>query len=207
MICGVYIYMMFDRLAISFLCLTFLTAASGCRSHPQVQVAIKDGSTLCSKGTDYFPPVSNTETGNLHFGLDQAEWESNILRHMGEPSLYALGPSNAEPEYRFLWDRSLSEPIAVRLMVHGDGSGTLFVRMLSHCCMPPPPPPGKKKSVTWAEWLKIKLDRRVDLTPAQVQQVLSLFSRIEFRAGTVKTPGETTDGSDWIFESRVGGRY
>jgi hypothetical protein len=73
--------------------------------------------------------------------------------------------------------------------------------------LPPPPPPGRKTGITWDEWQKIKLDRRVDLTAEQVRSALTLFSRIEFRVGALKTPGETTDGSDWIFESRVAGRY
>jgi hypothetical protein len=181
-------------------------ALTSCRTGVSVPVAVNESSAPCSVSGTYFPPLTEQRTGGLHFGSDQAEWETNYLKHMGEPSLYICGTASAEPEYRFLWDRSLSEPISVRLMVHADGSGTLFVRMLEHGGMLPPVEPGKKE-MTWDEWLKLKLDRRIDLTVAQVQHVLDLFSQIEFRAGTQKTPGETTDGSDWIFESHVAGRY
>jgi hypothetical protein len=186
--------------------LVLLIASSGCHTKNQMQTETKDASTPCVVGNDYFPPAGNSETGSLHFGVDQADWESNYLKHLGEHSLYACGSANAEPEYRFLWDRSLSEPIAVRMVVHPDGSGTLFVRMLKNGGLLPPTAPGKKE-MTWDEWLKIKIDNRIDLTSEQVQHALNLFSQIEFRAGTVKTPGETTDGSDWIFESRVANRY
>jgi hypothetical protein len=180
----------------------------GCHgSKPDIESAEKDrGSIACSAGTEYFPPITENGTGGLFFGADQAEWETNYLRHMNERSLYACGQANAEPEYRFLWDRSLSEPISVRLVVHANGSGTLFARELKHGGLLPPVPPGKKGK-TWDEWLIVKLDQQTEVTPDQVERARSLFNQIDFGRYVAGPEGLTTDGSDWIYESRVSGRY
>jgi hypothetical protein len=194
------------RLSLALTLLTPSIVYSGCRPTNQAQVVAINNSVPCSEKSDYFPVDGISGTGSLHFGKDQADWEGLYLLHMGEPSLFACGPQNSELEYRFLWDRSLSEPIAVRLVIHADGSGTLFVRVLQHALMLPPPVHGKKE-VTLDKWLKVKLDKRMDLPYEQIQQVIDLFNRIEFPSENAKSISETTDGSDWIFESRVSGRY
>src|ERR1039458_10423712 len=100
----------------------------GCRNTTDLQREDLIASKSCSSLSAYFP-LPDTGTGNLFYGTDQAEWEGNLLQHMKEPALYACPSSlDTQPVYRFLWDRSLSKPIAVRLTVHADGSGTLFVR-------------------------------------------------------------------------------
>ncbi|HTW44411.1 MAG TPA: hypothetical protein VMD58_02605 [Acidobacteriaceae bacterium] len=123
---------------------------------------------------------------------------------MHEPSLYACIPATTEPVYRFLWDRSLSEPIAARLVVHNDGSGTLNVKMLAHGTMLPASESGMKP-VSQDEWYQIKLDREIEVTHAEVRHALDLVNQVTF----VKQndSNETTDGSDWIFESKVKGKY
>ena len=175
--------------------------------HRQREVSSSDGADLdpCSTSNDYFPPpAANWPGGKLHFGADQGAWEANFLRHMHEPSLYACIPATAEPVYRFLWDRSLSEPVAARLVVHNDGSGILFVKMLAHGTMLPPPETGVKP-VSQDEWYRMKLEHEIALTPEQVRRALNLVNQIEFV--TESNSHETTDGSDWIFESKVKGKY
>ena len=114
----------------------------GCRKTTSVEPVDTFASVHCSSLPDYFPFAVMGATGDFFYGDYQAEWEANYLRHMKEPSLYACGALSSQPEYRFLWDRSLSEPISVRLVVHPDYAGTLFVRVLANGGMIPPPRPG-----------------------------------------------------------------
>lgn len=113
---------------------------------------------------------------------------------------------NTQPEYRFLWDRSLSEPIAVRLVVHPDHSGTLFVRILANGGMFPPPRPGEKAK-TWDEWLVLETEKRIELSVDQTRRATDLFLTVFHHPFDPRPIGNTTDGSDWIFESRTDGRY
>jgi hypothetical protein len=163
-------------------------------------------STSCSSLPEYFPRP-NSGTGELFYGNDQADWERKYLQHMKELPLYACGSSlDTQPVYRFLWDRSLSKPIAVRLEVRPDGAGRLFVRELAHCCLMPPPGKGEKAQ-TWDEWLTLDTDRAVDLNVDQTRQITSQFDTVFHRPFDLNLTGNTTDGSDWIFEYRVQGRY
>jgi hypothetical protein len=125
---------------------------------------------------------------------------------MHEPSLYACSVPTQEAAFRFLWDRSLSEPIAARLVVHADGTGILFLRILEHSGIPTPPPPGKSP-VSEDEWFRIKSDRQIPVTQQQVSRAMALFSQINFRGHRPTSGGDTTDGSDWIFESKSQGKY
>jgi hypothetical protein len=189
-------------------CLLALLAPCACRCQQRLPISIDDASIPCAASGKYFPAEGTAGTGGLNTGAMQAEWETMLLRHMGELSLYACGGVHAEPEYRFLWDRSLSEPIAVRLVVHEDGTGTLFTRELDHGTLPPPLPPGRKSQpYSWDEWFTVKLSKQTVLHAAEVRHVLDLFNGIDFPHEGPRKPDSTTDGSDWVFESRVQGRY
>ena len=105
---------------------------------------------------------------------------------------------------RFLWDRSLSAPIAARLTVHQDGKGTLTVSMLAHNGLMPPPSP-KGKPITETTFYQRTVAREVPLTANQVSHALDLLTHIRFV--TNRNVPNTTDGSDWIFETEEAGRY
>lgn len=185
--------------------MALLIATQGCKRHQQPEREDMTATAPCSPRPEYFPGP-NSGTGELFYLASQAEWEGNYLRHMKEPPLYACGSlSETPPMYRFLWDRSLSKPIAVRLVVHPDGAGTLYVRELAHCCMIPPPKQGEKAQ-TWDEWLTLDMDKTVDLNIDQTRQIVAQFQSV-FHSFDPRPTGNTTDGSDWIFESRVHGRY
>jgi hypothetical protein len=184
-----------------------LTLIAACKRQTIANTVEEDGTiNSCSTKNEYFPsgPVERHEN-RLSWGDDQVEWESMFLGHMHEPSLYACTTPADEPQYRFLWDRSLSQPIAARLVIHRDGSGTLFARMLANAGIQPPPRPGKKP-VSQDYWYRIILDRQIAVPSEQITHALSLFHRIEF-IDYSKKHGMTTDGSDWIFESKVDGKY
>lgn len=183
---------------LAFLC-------GGCRGRGQAFPVNDAASIPCSQDLSYFPAFIQGEAP-LHFGTDQAEWESLYLKHMGEPSLYHCPARGSEPELRFLWDRSLSPPIAVRLVVHRDRTGTLFVHMLAHPgTVPLLEPEVNGKTVLDEVWYRQTLGRQIEVTRGQVNRVLQMASGIRFR--TDHSAPFTTDGSDWIFETEELGSY
>ncbi len=144
----------------------------------------------------------------LYFGPDQATWESLYLKHMGEPSLSQCQTNGGEAELRFLWDRSLSPPIAARLVVHHDGTGTLFIHMLAHSAgVPLLEPEIEGKTVPEDVWYRQTLEKRVQLTTGQVARVVHLAGKVSFESDRTDPKKITTDGSDWIFETQEAGRY
>lgn len=188
------------------LSVTSLVTILGCNRNQQLKFDDMVASTHCSSLPEYFPRP-NSGTGELFYGSDQAEWERNYFQHMKEPPLYSCGSQfDTQPVYRFLWDRSLSRPIAARLVVHPDGGGTLFVRELAHCCMIPPPKCGERAQ-TWDEWLTLDRQMTIDLSISQTKQVTSQFQTIFNQPFDPNPIGNGPDGSDLIFESRVHGRY
>jgi hypothetical protein len=192
---------------IFFIVLAVMLAAA-CKKPAQQPVTRQDGEVkACSNSGDYFPFGQAALQGpGLFFGDFEVEWESDYLRRMHEPSLYACVAPSDDAEYRFLWDRSLSQPVAARLTVRKDGSGVLTIHVLAHPGIPPPIPRGKKKSKFLDEWFRVVLDRQIDVSPDQVSHALELFRRIKF---VDDNPGSrnTTDGSDWIIEAREGAKY
>lgn len=200
---GVQLFMYQGRLA-AFLLLSLFFGMSGCRASKKLPIGPEVGSIPCSNTDEYFPPDTLHGTGSLYLGVDGAIWESNYLRHMNEPSLYACVPGGAEPAYRFIWDRSLAQPIVLRLVEHADGAGTLFVRVLRNGGMLPPKQAGRK-TLTWDQWLTLEIDKQIDLNQKQTGRLTAMFSKVIREEP--KEEHMTTDGVDSIFESRVSGRY
>ncbi len=194
------------RFGIWFLLASLPVLLLGCRKQVRIEPVDDYASVPCTSVPSYFPFLANSGTGEFFNGQDQAAWESNYLQHMREPSLYACGSNMARPEYRFLWDRSLNEPIAVRLAVHPDHAGTLFVRVLANSGMIPPPRPGGR-NISWDEWLVLRTDKHVELSGDQTRQAVELFREVFHHPFDSHRGDNTTDGSDWIFESRIEGRY
>jgi hypothetical protein len=181
----------------------FLVGA--CRKEPLTNVVGEGEVPSCSSKGEFFPPVDLQETiSGLNFGIQQEVWESDFLRRMHEPSLFVCNSGNDDATYRLLWDRSLSEPISARLVVHPNGAGTLILRMLAHAG-PPVPPRRGQKPISLDEWYKLTLDREVTLNHEQVSRALMLFQRIRFKDES--NDKNWLDGSDWIIESKINGKY
>ena len=182
--------------------------ATACKKPAQQPVPREEGMVeTCSSLGDFFPSGQAGLHGpSLFFGDFQVQWESDFLKRMHEPSLYACTAPSDDAEYRFLWDRSLGQPVVARLTVHKDGSGVLTIRVLANSGIPSPPPRGKKNSAFLDEWYRVVLDRKIDVSTDQVSHALDLLHQVRF---VDDNPGSrnTTDGSDWIIEAREGGRY
>ena len=185
-----------SHLKAALLILCFNSILSGCHASGPVFTQEDPNILPCTKSAAFFPK------GSLFYGDDQALWESQFLKYMDEPSVYQC--SGAEPSIRFLWDRSLSQPIAVRLSIHPDGTGELMIRMLAHATLPSPSEPGDKTAEPKV-WYRRVLDQRKAISKDQVERVRLLADRMTFL--TDHSLPSTTDGSDWIFETQEAGHY
>ena len=54
---------------------------------------------------------------------------SEQLTALQEPSLFESKQDDTAQSYRFLWLRTFHHPVAVRVLIHADGSGTLVTKM------------------------------------------------------------------------------
>src|ERR1700682_2295120 len=74
----------------------------------------------------YFPKGAfedSSESG--WFQGFKERWYAKHLRSMHEPSLFEASKDNSLTAYRFLWLRTFHSPIAIRLTMRIDGTGTL----------------------------------------------------------------------------------
>lgn len=191
------------RKAIWFAASVFFVCAGCRRAATPVFSSVVGPSVRCSQGSNYFPS-SIGGSAPLNLGADQAKWESMYLRHMGEPSLYHCAKPGTGAALRFLWDRSLSSPIAARLVIHPNRTGTLYLHMLAHATRPPAPAPGGK-SVSSDDWYRQTLCRQKSITREQVNRVVRMVNEIHF--ATDHSVPQMNDGSDWIFEIEEAGHY
>jgi hypothetical protein len=123
----------------------------------------------------------------------KARWFRNQLKGLDEPSLLEETKNSSLESYRFLWLRTFHHPVAVRLDIMADGSGTLTIKMASGA--------GGYEPGNLIENTSHSIERR----------------KIEKFLGQVKSVGfwdlpsyETTlgcDGSEWIIEGVKDGKY
>ncbi|MCL5287089.1 MAG: hypothetical protein M1453_03725 [Acidobacteria bacterium] len=122
---------------------------------------------------------------------------SKFLRVMNEPSLWELSKDQKSHSYRFLWLRTFDNPIAVRVIVNEDGTGTLVTKILSGQGGYDPG--------------RLRTNRRRKLSTREVGHLLfildergfwSLPSEERLPEGTVQL-----DGAQWITEGVKGGAY
>lgn len=146
----------------------------------------------------YFPPGTFGPAGD-----DDAfvvSWYSKHLRALREPSVAALAGKQGHA-YRFLWLRTFDPPIALRVDVAPDGSGTLTVKATSGR--------GGYEPGTLVTYQRRAMPR------AEVRQFLARLSTARFWALPTREPaieedGSITvkaDGAQWILEGARRGRY
>ena len=78
------------------------------------------------------------------------------------------------------------------------------MRVLAHNTLLPAPSPSQP-TISADQWYRIVVEREIVVAPEQVKHALDIYAGIQF--WNAKNKGETTDGSDWIIESRVHGKY
>jgi hypothetical protein len=141
----------------------------------------------------YFPEGVFDDPGQA------SSWYPYELRVLGEPSLYDLSANPSNQSYRFLWLRTFDPPVAVRLDVNADGTGTVVTKIGD----------GKAGYPTTIKKV-VEIDRH-DLTREQVQAFAALVDKDRFWWLESDEPAPAgkarNDGSEWVIEAVRNGSY
>jgi hypothetical protein len=145
-----------------------------------------------SAQTRYFPQRTFGDDPRLdQFVYD---WYSGQLKALKEPSLLELSKAPSTESYRFLWLRSFNHPVSVRVDVQADGSATLTTRIANGAGGYPP---GQLTSST-----------KRPLTRDEAQQLIARINASGFwELPSYDRDRSGADGSEWIVEAAVHGRY
>lgn len=167
-----------NRLAILLLCLVPVALCA------QSEQAAEAG---------YFPEGVFDDPGGV------SSWYPYELRVLGEPSLFDLAENPSAESYRFLWLRASDAPVAVRLDVNADGSGTVIAKIGD----------GQAGSPYTTKRV-VEIDRRV-LTRDEVQAFAARVDKLDFwSTATDENPPKGVvriDRSEWVVEAVRGGEY
>jgi hypothetical protein len=142
----------------------------------------------------YFPEgIFDDSSDSGSFKDFKARWYSTYLRAMHEPSLLEESKDGSLTAYRFLWLRTFRHPIAVRLMVRVDGTGSLSGKVTSGA--------GgyEAGNMTWNE--------SVDISEAHVEQFIGFSQKAEFWTSRTRGSVGGADGAQWIMEGVHNGIY
>lgn len=151
------------------------------------------GAVLASPAAaQYFPALAFSDRPELHEFT--AGWYERHLSAMEEPPLLkSAGRKNVEV-YRFLWLRTFHPPLAFRLEVRGDGTGSLTAKSASGAGGYDP---GRLDS-----------NRTLALDAKRVRQFTAALGRLDFWKLATRDPGPPGfDGARWVLEGAKGGRY
>jgi hypothetical protein len=141
----------------------------------------------------YFP-VGSFPGSPSHFDGDlfARRWYSQHLAAMEEPSL-SCGPSLDDETYRFVWLRTFSNPVAVRVFQRGSHYGLEAVILNGAG--------GYEPGVVSSRVTR-------ELTRAQWRRLLSALDEAQFWQTTTTVDDIVgNDGAQWIVEARSGGQY
>jgi hypothetical protein len=143
---------------------------------------------------EYFPKGAfkdSSETASFQ-GFKE-RWYAKHLRSMREPSLSEASKDNSLVAYRFLWLRTFHSPIAIRLTIHVDGTGTLTGKMTN----------GKGGYNAG----NLTLNETHELTKAQVAEFLGLLQKAAFWSAPSEDGAGGNDGAQWVLEGVENSRY
>jgi hypothetical protein len=142
----------------------------------------------------YFPVrvFHDSSESGLFQGFKE-RWYAKHLRAMREPSLSETSTDSSIIAYRFLWLRTFHSPIAVRLIIHVDGTGTLIGKMTD----------GKGGYSAG----NLTLNESHELTKEQMAEFLGLLQRASFWSAPAEEDTGGTDGAQWVLEGVEKGHY
>ena len=153
----------------------------------------------------YFPSGSFDDSNTDVF---MADWYSHELRVLDEPPLSressGASPGNSSggvvESYRFLWLRTFDPPVAIRLDVKADGTGTVTAKVAD----------GQAGFPQTSKRVVEKRSRA--LTREQTGAFLAQINRTNFWGIVTNIdPGDAmdvqTDGSEWVLEGVKGDKY
>ena len=142
--------------------------------------------------THYFPP--KTFDNDPKMDRFVSDWYSGQLKALGEPSLWELSRDPAIESYRFLWPRTFHHPIAVRVDVNADGSATLTTKVTGGAGGYDP-----GKLIVNTNGPLINEDARSLVAQIDASGFWQRLGSLDDQSGT--------DGSEWVVEAAVHGRY
>jgi hypothetical protein len=126
---------------------------------------------------------------------------SKNVAAMDEPSMFELSSDKDNHSYRFLWLRSFHEPVSVRIKIHSNGAGTLYVKMCDHNAWHGPNTKMEDKTNTKIE------DRTVDLTKDAVDAIMEKLNDAEYWDMPAHRVTFGLDGASWLVEGVMSGQY
>ena len=145
--------------------------------------------------TVYFPPdafAQDSKTDEF-----TAQWFSEQLHALQEPSLLESSKSRAVQSYRFFWLRTFHHPISIRADINPDGTGTLTVKVTS--------------GAGGYEPGDLVTNRTQPLSKEDITKLLDVIRDSKFLSlDAYITPDKNTvnlDGSQWVIESADKGTY
>jgi hypothetical protein len=159
---------------ILFLCLVILV---GCNSR--------------TKRTGFFP--DGTFHDDPKRNADISKWAADNLITLQEPSLFALSNDSKVQCYRLLFLPALDKPIAVRLTIKSDNTGTLDVKIMSG--------PGENKPARLIE------SKTIQASQQQAADFLHLLDKANFWHLPVRDGRLGIDGATVIIEGVKDGKY
>lgn len=142
----------------------------------------------------YFPEgIFRDSSESGWFQGFKERWYAKHLRSMREPSLSEASKDNSLVAYRFLWLRTFHSPIAIRLTIHVDGTGTLTGKMTN----------GKGGYDAG----NLTLNESHELAKARVAEFLGLLRTAAFWSSPSEDGTGGADGAQWVLEGVQNGGY
>jgi hypothetical protein len=142
----------------------------------------------------YFPAgVFHDSSESGWFQGFKERWFAKHLRSMHEPSLFEASKDHSLVAYRFLWLRAFHSPVAIRLVIHAEGTGTLIGKMTN----------GKGGYSAG----NLILNESHELAKAQVTEFLKLQQRAAFWSAPSEEETGGDDGAEWVLEGVENSRY
>lgn len=141
-----------------------------------------------------FFPAGVFHPGNPKVDSFKAKWYTEQLTALQEPSLFKLRQDSSVQSYRFLWLRTFHHPVAIRVLIQPDGTGTLVMKMADGAA-------GYKPG-------SLTLNKAESLTRDRVKSVVEKIQHLNYwvlPARDPKAPG--FDGAQWIVEGIAHGQY
>jgi len=149
--------------------------------------------TMAANGQIFFP-TGAFAPNNLKLDSFKSRWYSEQLTALKEPSLFESKQDGTVQSYRFLWLRTFHHPVAIRVLIHADGSGTLVMKMADGAG-------GYKPG-------SLIVDKTESLSADRVKKFSEEVQRLGYWTLPERdTNGEGVDGSQWVIEGVHHGTY
>ena len=149
--------------------------------------------SMAASGQQFFP-TGTFSSNNEKLDSFKSRWYSEQLTALKEPSLFESKLDGTVQSYRFLWLRSFHPPVAIRVLIHADGSGTLVTKMADGAG-------GYKPG-------NLIVDKTEPLSADRVKKISENIRRLGYWTLPERdTNREGFDGSQWVIEGVRGGTY